>query len=329
VKAAVLKDIKTLSIEKVAVPEPGPNELRIRVQLAGICGSDSSMYQGKLVAPFPVIPGHEAVGTVETLGTGAARFRIGQRVTIHPNYFCGECPMCKRGLTNICRNKIRLGVDINGVFADYAVVPEQAARAVPDSLPNEVAVFAEPLAVAAHAVKLADLQKHQRVLVFGAGVIGQLTLQMALLHCEDITTCDLVQSRLALAKRMGARHAISEQQDLDGCESSFDVVFETSGAPPALEIAIRLAAPGGKIVLLGLPGQSHPVPTVQIVRKELNILGSMIYTNEIEDCLNILNQGRVQTEPLVSGIISLDQLSANLDNFSAPQRMKTLIAIDR
>lgn len=326
-KAAVLKSIKNLLIEEVAIPEPGENEIRIHIQLAGICGSDSSLYEGKLAASFPVIPGHETVGLIEAIGPSVPAFRLGQRVTVHPNYYCGECPMCKKGLTNICLNKIRLGVDTNGVFANYAVVPAKAVYPLPDSLTNEVAVFAEPLAVAAHAMKVACMKKNDRVLVFGAGVIGQLTLQMALLQSQDITACDLVQSRLDLAKRMGARHTISEQHELDACESAFDVVFETSGAPPALEMAIKLTAPGGKIVLLGIPGQSHPVPTVQIVRKELKILGSMIYTDEIGDCIKILDQGLIKTQPLVSGVISLDQLSENLNNFSSTQRMKTLVEI--
>ncbi|MGW8313733.1 MAG: zinc-binding dehydrogenase, partial [Desulfuromonadales bacterium] len=104
-------------------------------------------------------------------------------------------------------------------------------------------------------------------------------------------------------------------------------IFETSGAPPALDMAIKLAAPGGRIILLGIPGQSHPVSTVQIVRKELKILGSMIYTNEIDESINILDQGLIQTKPLVSGVISLDQLRENLDHFSSPERMKTLVKI--
>ncbi len=327
-KAAILKGIGDIHIEHREIPQPAENEVRLKVLMAGICGSDSSIYHGKLIAPLPVIPGHEAVGIVEALGAAVSSLRVGQRVTIHPNYFCSDCSMCNKGLTNICRNKIRLGVDINGVFADYVVVPADALYPLPDSLSNEVAVFAEPLAVAAHAVKLANLKNEDRVLVFGAGVIGQLTLQMARLHSQDITACDLVQSRLELAKRMGARNTISDQSELDACESAFDVIFETSGAPPALDMGIKLAAPGGKIVLLGLPGQSHPVPTVQIVRKELNILGSMIYTDEIEQCIDILDQGRIQTRPLVSGVISLDQLSTNLANFNAPQRMKTLVAIN-
>lgn len=328
-KAAVIKEIKTLTIEDVTIPEPAENEVRIRVHLAGICGSDSSIYQGKLAAPFPVIPGHEAIGTIEALGAQASFFCIGQRVTIHPNYFCGECPMCKKGLTNICRNKIRLGVDINGVFADYVVVPEKAVRAIPDSLTDEVAVFAEPLAVAVHAMQVAQLESTDRVLVFGVGVIGQLTLQMALLYSQDITACDLVPSRLELAKHMGARRTISDQDELEASDSAFDVIFETSGAPPALEMAIKLAAPGGKIVLLGIPGQSHTVPTVQIVRKELKILGSMIYTDEIQSSIEILEKGQIQTKPLVSGIISLEQLNENLENFNSPQRMKTLVVINK
>jgi 2-desacetyl-2-hydroxyethyl bacteriochlorophyllide A dehydrogenase len=327
-KAAILKAPGNLQIEEVRVPYPTGNEIRIKVQLAGICGSDSSMYHGKLAGAQPVIPGHEAIGIVDTLGDAAGKFQIGQRVTIHPNYFCGECPPCRKGLTNICRSKIRLGVDINGVMAEYAVIPEAALFAVPDTLPNEIAVFAEPLAVAAHALSLVELQSDDRVLVFGAGVIGQLTLQLALLRSKVITACDLVASRLELAARVGARRTLGDAESVADCESSFDVIYETSGAPGALEQAIKLAAPGGKIVLLGIPGQSHPIPTVQIVRKELQIFGSMIYTDEIPRSIEILSQGLIKTEPLVSGIISLEQLRENLENFSAPQRMKTLVKIE-
>lgn len=326
-KAAVINKVGQLQIEEVEIPQPAEHEVRLKVQLAGICGSDSSIFQGKLAAPLPVIPGHEAVGTIEALGSEVSDFQVGQRVTIHPNYFCGECPMCKKGLTNVCRAKIRLGVDINGVFAEYVVVPEAALYRLPDSLPNNIAVFAEPLAVAAHALNQAPLQSEDRVLVFGAGVIGQLTLQLALLKSKDITACDLVASRLELAEKIGARYTISEQSSLDACEASFDVIYETSGAPAALEQAIKLAAPGGKIVLLGIPGQSHLVPTVQIVRKELQIFGSMIYADEFSQSIEILNQGLIKTEPLISGVIALDQLAENLENFSAPHRMKTLVKI--
>jgi 2-desacetyl-2-hydroxyethyl bacteriochlorophyllide A dehydrogenase len=326
-KAALIKEIRNLHIKEVETPEPGKGEVLFKVQMAGICGTDSSVYQGKLPASLPVIPGHEAVGYVEALGAETGKFQTGQRVTVHPNYFCGHCLPCSKGLTNICLSKIRLGIDINGVFADYAAIPESALFPIPDTLSNEVAVFTEPLAVAAHGMNLVSPKKEDRVLVFGAGVIGQLTLQLAQITNQDITACDLVDARLDLAKSMGAKQTIGERDSLDAWESSFDVIYETSGAPAALEHAIKLAAQGGKIILLGLPGKNHSVPTVQIVRKELQILGSMIYTDEIPQSIKILDQGLIKTEPLVSGIISLEQLRDNLENFDMPHRMKTLIEI--
>jgi len=326
-KAALMKETGKLQIEEVEIPQPEENEVLLKVQMAGICGTDSSIYQGKLPASLPIIPGHEAVGIIEALGAEVKRFRIGQRVTIHPNYFCGHCMPCEKGLTNVCISKTRLGIDINGVFAEYAAIPESALFPIPDSLSDEIAVFTEPLAVAAHGMNLVSPDREDRVLVFGAGVIGQLTLQLALLKSRDITACDLVEPRLDLAKRMGAKQTIGAGSSLDDRETSFDVIYETSGAPAALEIAINLAAQGGRIVLLGLPGESHPIHTTQIVRKELRIIGSMIYTDEIPECINILDQGLIKTEPLVSGIVPLEELRENLENFNLPDRMKTLVKI--
>lgn len=327
-KAAVIEDIGRVGVDEVEIPVPGVNEVRIAVRLGGICGSDSSMYHGKLSAPLPVIPGHEAVGVVEQIGAGVTLFKVGQRVTIHPNYACGECDLCRRGLPNICRGKIRLGVDTNGVFAEYVVVPEKALYPLPDSLSDAVAVFTEPLAVACHGLKQAPLSPHQSVLVFGAGVLGQLILQLARRECTGITVCDLIESRLQLAHRMGAERIIGDQQELTASQGQYDVIFETSGAPSALEQAIGLAAPGGTIVVLGLPGIDHKVPTVSIVRKQLTIKGSMIYTDEFPECIRLLEQGAIATEPLISSQVSLEELADSLERFNAPERMKTLVKIN-
>jgi 2-desacetyl-2-hydroxyethyl bacteriochlorophyllide A dehydrogenase len=323
----MIKGVRDVSVEEVEKPHPADNEVLLKVQMAGICGSDSSIYQGKMPVSLPIIPGHEAIGHIEAVGSAVKSFQPGQRVTVHPNYFCGNCPPCIKGLTNVCLSKTRLGIDINGVFADYVAVPEAALYAIPESLPDKVAVFAEPLAVAVHGINVASPDKDDRVLIFGAGVIGQLTLQLALLKSQNITACDLVEERLDLARRMGARETIGEGESLDDRESSFDIIYETSGAPAALDIAINLAAQGGRIVILGLPGESHPVSTVQIVRKELQIFGSMIYTKEFTESLELLEKGLVKTEPLVSGIIPLEQLGENLENFTKPDRMKTLVSM--
>jgi hypothetical protein len=207
-KAAVMKKKGLVEVEEIEIPVPNEDQVRIAVQLAGICGSDNSIFHGKIDAPFPLIPGHEAVGVIDAVGTAVTRFKPGQRVTIHPNYACGHCSTCVKGMPNICRNKIRLGVDINGVFADYVVVPQKAVLPVPDSLPNEIAALAEPLAVTVHATHQVDITPDSRVLIFGAGVMGQLTLQLALQHTKDVTACDLMEPRLALATQMGARNVI-------------------------------------------------------------------------------------------------------------------------
>ena len=326
-KAAILEKVGQVICGDVIKPEINVNEVLIAVAMAGICGSDNSLFHGKYDNPFPLIPGHEAVGVIEQIGASVTRFKVGQRVVIHPNYSCGECDMCRKGLKNICRNKVRVGLDIDGVFAEYIAVPEKAVYALPDSLPDEEAVFVEPLAVSAHGVKLVDISKQDKVLVFGAGVIGQLALQCALQHTQDVAACDLVDVRLDIAKQLGASKVFSDQQELTSYQNQFDVVFETSGANSALEQAVLLAAPGGKVVLLGVPAQPSPVATNMIVRKELTIKGSMIYTDEIPACIELLNQRRIKTELLMSNVISLEELQHALMSFNDPDRLKTLIKI--
>ncbi len=326
-KCAVLLKPGHMEIRDLERPETGPGEILIEVELAGICGSDDSIYHGKSTVPLPIVPGHEAVGRVVSMGEGVKGFKAGQRVTIQPNFSCGRCELCLSGLANVCRKKIRLGLDIDGVFGQYVKVPFGYAWPLPDSMENETAVFAEPLAVALHALRKARPKKGQRVLVLGAGVIGLLLVQLLILENEsDVLTFDLVRERLSLSEEMGASAGI-DSMDRISDEGPFGIIFETSGAPGALAHAVDLASPGGRIIALGLPGSGYPLFTTTIVRKELSVFGSMIYTGEFPAVLDILEKGEIMTKPLISGIVGLEELPAALERFSSPTRVKTLVRI--
>ena len=326
-KAAVLIEPRKIIVKDTKTPEPGFGEVIIRISLAGICGSDHTLFHGRFGVPLPVIPGHEAIGRIEGIGDGVSGLAVGQRVTIQPNFSCGSCALCRAGNKNICPSKVRLGVDTNGVFADLVKVPADYVWPVPDSLEDDVAVFTEPLAVTVHAMKIWEPRKGERTLIFGAGIMGLLALQLAVLRGAEVSACDLAETRLAMAERLGASRTIGPGDSFESYYNSFDVIYETSGAPAALEQVIRLAAPLGKIVILGLPGKDHPVPTDLIVRKELQIMGSLIYTNEFPESMDILKSGKIKTDLLNTGKLSLNELDNALREFTSPERLKMLVEI--
>ena len=170
-------------------------------------------------------------------------------------------------------------------------------------------------------------QKGDRTLVFGAGVMGLLVLQMTVLRGAAVTACDIMGKRLATARQLGADQTIGGEDNLESFEGTFDVIYETSGAAMALDQAIKLAAPRAKIVVLSLPGKTHPVSTDLIVRKELQIMGSLIYTDEFPESLELLKSGHIQTSPLNTGKIALSEIDDGLRNFRSPERMKMLVEI--
>ena len=326
-KAAVLGAPGKLEVRDVPMPEPGPGEVRLQVMLAGICGSDHTLYHGKFGVPLPVIPGHEAVGRIEKLGPGVSGLAVGQRVTIQPSVSCNTCALCLAGDHNLCPSKKRLGVDADGGFAEYARLPANRVWPVPDDLEDEVAVFTEPLAVAVHALKIAPPQKGNRTLIFGAGVMGLLVQQLAVLAEAEVTACDIAESRLAVARQLGAAQTIGTEDAIESFYGRFDLLYETSGASVALAQTIRLAAPKATIVVLGLPGKDQPIPIDMLVRKELQIKGSLIYTDEFPKTLEILKSGRIQTKALTTEKVPLEQVDRVLRDFASPKRIKMLVKI--
>jgi L-iditol 2-dehydrogenase len=326
-KAAVLTEVGKLVVQDTAVPSCGPDEVLIQVKLGGICGSDHTLYHGRFGVPLPVIPGHEAVGIVAATGEGVRGLEVGRRVTIQPNFSCGRCTLCTAGHGNTCPSKIRLGVDTNGVFAEFAKAPARYVWPIPDGLPDEVAVFTEPLSVGVHAMNVTAPNPGDRVLIFGAGIMGLLVLQLAVSKGAMVTACDLAERRLSLARQLGAEGIIGPDAAHEDFTNAFDVIYETSGVPTALDRVIRWAAPLGKIVVLSLPGKDHAIPIDMVVRKELTIRGSLIYTDEFPKAIEHLQKGHVQTAPLTTGRVSLQELDQVLGAFASPERIKTLVEI--
>jgi 2-desacetyl-2-hydroxyethyl bacteriochlorophyllide A dehydrogenase len=326
-KAAILVTPGRIEMADIPAPEPGPSQVLVRLRGAGICGSDYAVYSGMVRGPLPLVLGHEAVGEIAALGARVSRFRVGERVTLQPNFACGECDMCRSGRINICRHKVRLGLDVHGVFAEYVVAPEGFVWALPEDLPDETAVFAEPLSVALHGFRMAFPNPGERVLVYGVGVIGLLVVQLAVRAGAEVSALDIAEPRLAIAGEMGAKRLFRPSSELEAEVGTFSVVYETSGTPQALGHSIVLCAPGGTVVLTGLAEKEYPVHSALITRKELSVRGSMIYVDEFPAVLDLLKEGKVRVAPLLTERRPLHEVGQALADFRSPQRVKTVIAI--
>jgi threonine dehydrogenase-like Zn-dependent dehydrogenase len=182
VKAAVVERPEVVRIEEREVPQPGAEEVLIRVRACGVCGTDVHILHAGFRADYPVIPGHEFAGEVVSVGDRVTHVRPGEPVVIDPNITCGVCPYCRRGLVHLCENLIALGVNLPGGFEEFCVAPAKQVYRLPDGLSWEEAAFVEPLACCVHGIDRAGISAGDSVVVIGAGPIGLLMVQLARLE---------------------------------------------------------------------------------------------------------------------------------------------------
>ena len=210
--AARLRAIGEMRLETVHRPVPRPGEVLVRVEAAGICGSDRHMFRGEYPTALPVTLGHEFCGIVEAQGEGATRIRPGTRVTCDPNIACGHCPACRAGRPNLCHNLVAIGVFRDGGFAEHVAIPEMQAFELPDDLDPVHGAFSEPLACCLHGLDVARIQPGGSVAILGGGVIGLLMVQLArLAGATTIVLATRQAPRRALALETGASHAIDPE----------------------------------------------------------------------------------------------------------------------
>ncbi len=227
-RAAVLVEPKKLEVRDVPTPTPARDEVLVRVRRASICGTDYAMFSGDLGRPLPLILGHEAAGEVAAVGEGVVGIATGQHVTIQPNFACGRCETCARGKENVCPDKVRLGLDVNGVFADYVCVPRQYVWPLPPGLDLSIATLSEPLSVALHGIGMAPPRPGDRVLVFGAGAIGLFFVRLAALAGATVAAIDVAPRRLAAARALGASRTFGSVDECAREAGGFVTAYETS-----------------------------------------------------------------------------------------------------
>lgn len=250
-------------------PEPGPGEVVVELTGMGLCGSDLAVWSGGRPVDFPWVLGHEGCGTIVATGSGVSASRVGERVVIEPNYPCGVCGSCRRGRTSVCPNRLALGISVPGLLRERATVPARFAWTAPDGLTDQDLVCIEPMAVALHAARLGKAAAGTRCLIVGAGSQGLLLLLALRTMGASVAVTEPHEGRKRIAQAMGASSTTAE--------SSYELVFETSGSVGGTQHALRSLAPGGTLVLIGIPHEDVPLSTASIVRGHAAVMGSIIY----------------------------------------------------
>lgn len=309
----------------VPVPDIGPNDLRIRVRKTAICGTDVHIYNwddwAQRTIPVPMTVGHEFAGVVEEVGSHVNGFAVGDRVSGEGHITCGHCRNCRAGKRHLCRNTEGVGVNRPGAFAEYLVIPAVNAFKLPDSIPDEIAAYLDPLGNAAHTALSFDLVGED-VLITGAGPIGIMAAAICRhVGARYVVVTDLNDYRLDLASKMGADRAVNVK-DTDirdvmsdlGMTEGFDVGLEMSGAGPALTGMLDVMNHGGRVGLLGIPPKDVTIDWDNVIFKGLILKG--IYGREMFETwykMASMLQSGLDVSPLLTHRFDVDDFQQGFD----------------
>jgi L-iditol 2-dehydrogenase len=320
-KSLLLSEYNHLEIADVPLPVVGRGEVLVRVEACGICGSDVHGFDGSTGRRIPpIVMGHEAAGTVETVGEGATKYKKGDRVTFDSTIYCGECQYCKRGQINLCDNREVIGVSCgdyrrHGAFAEYVVVPERIMYPLPMDFSFEAAAMLEAVSVALHGVKVSQVTGGETALVIGAGMIGLLTLQAArAAGCKRVFITDVDETRLKLARQVGADETlhcsgaelVAEVMRLTG-GNGVDITLEAVGRNETVAAAIDCTRKGGTVTLIGNIMPEVTLPLQKVVVRQLRLQGSCASSGEYPEAIELIANGKIQVKPLITAVASLEE----------------------
>lgn len=315
-----------LWMERVPLPEIGPNDVLIKVKKTAICGTDVHIWNwdewAQKTVPVPLVTGHEFVGEVADVGSAVTEYRVGQRVSGEGHIVCGHCRNCRAGRGHLCRNTLGVGVQRPGAFAEYLALPQHNVVAIPDDIPDEIAAIFDPLGNAVHTALSFDLVGED-VLVTGAGPIGIMGALVAqCVGARKVVITDINPGRLALARKLGVQNTVNAREEKLGdvmkrlgMTEGFDVGLEMSGSASAFRDMIDAMNNGGKIAILGIAPDGFGIDWNKVIFKMLTLKG--IYGREMFETwykMIAFVQGGLDLGPVITHRIRIDDFR---DGFEA------------
>ncbi len=337
-KALVKKEATAgIWMDEVPVPEIGHNDILIRIRKTAICGTDIHIFNwddwAQGAVPVPLTIGHEFVGEIAEVGSEVRGLEPGDRVSGEGHITCGYCRNCRAGRRHLCRNTAGIGVNRNGAFAEFLCLPAFNAFVVPESIPDDVAAFLDPLGNATHTALSFDMVGED-VLITGAGPIGIMAVAIARhVGARHVVVTDVNDYRLALARRMGATRAVNVaresvetvMQDL-GMQEGFDVGLEMSGHPDALRTMLSTLHHGGRVAMLGIPPGDTAIDWNEVIFKGLVIKG--IYGREMFETwykmASMLMSG-LDVTPVITHHFAADEFQRGFETMKSGESGKVIL----
>lgn len=308
---AVMTAPGNIEFRDVPLPETADGQVLVKIMTIGICGSDIHVYHGKHpYTSYPVVQGHEVSGEIVKVSPDVKGFKIGDRVTIQPQVVCGKCYSCTHGNYHICDELKVMGFQTTGVASEYFAVDASKVLKLPEGMDFDKGALIEPVAVAVHALGRGGDVKDKKVLVLGAGPIGNLVAQTAKgLGAKSAMITDLSSYRLRIAKSCGIDYCVNvKEQDL-GKEISAafgrdgaDLILECAGANPTTDQAVKYARKGSDIIIVGVFGDKANVDLAAVQDRELRLIGTLMYReNDFIKAIQLIKNDKIKLDPIITG----------------------------
>ncbi len=332
-KALVYHGPWDVRLETRPVPAPGQGEVLLKVRAVSVCGSDLGAYRLHEVSDRwqpPIVLGHELSGEIARLGEGVQGLELGQAVTVNPILYCGGCYHCQHGQFNLCPNRFSVGTSIGGIRHDgamqeYMTVRASAVIPLMDGVSFKQGALMEPLAVSLCAAKKGDLGEGERIAIIGAGPIGIMILKFLKAGGnKKVFVSDILSTRLEFAKGVGADEVIDGHQDVasrvrdltDGAGA--DRIIVAAGVSGVVEQSFQMVRNGGNIVLVALIHQKAPMDLIPITTRQISLMGSYMFTDEIKEVMASVAQRKVMVDDLVTSVRPLREGAAVFEELSRP-----------
>jgi threonine dehydrogenase-like Zn-dependent dehydrogenase len=338
-RALVIEKPGQYAVETVPDPAPGPGEVVVQVGVVGICGTDLHIVAGEFPpTPYPIVPGHEFAGEVVAIGAdagtgggslrhhaaprerhsgGAAGLRVGDMVAVDPSLFCGHCHFCAIGRGNLCENWGAIGDTVDGAMADFVKVPAANCHRLPGHVPVAHGALVEPLSCAVHGFDVLPRRLGSHYLIYGAGTMGLLMLQLAIAAgAASVSVVDVNAARLEAARVLGADAAAVAADELDRPEG-WEIVIDCTGAIPAIEDGLSRVRRGGTYQQFGVAaGEARaPISPFRIYHDEITIVGSMAVLHSFGRAVELLGEGVIDADTMITHDFPLTEFDEALQTF--------------